>query len=54
VFVVHWLLISALFGAMAVWLVHPSAPREPWWHRLACVIPLSLLVGLVLTVVAGS
>lgn len=34
---------------MAVWLVHPSAPREPWWHRLACVVPLSLLAGTVLT-----
>lgn len=50
-FLAHWLLITVLFAALEIWLVHPSAPREPWWHRLACVVPLSLIVGFVLAVV---
>jgi hypothetical protein len=43
------LVLAVLIGAMALWVVHPSAPREPWWHRLACVVPLSLIAGTVLT-----
>lgn len=53
-FVVQWLVISVLVGALSIWLVHPSAPHEPWGHRLACVVPLSLIVGLVLAVVGEA
>lgn len=46
----HALLFAVLIGAVALYSTHPSAPREPWWHRLACVVPLALLVGVVLSV----
>ena len=35
-------------GVLAVCVVHPSAPGEPWLHRLACVVPLSVIAGTVL------
>jgi hypothetical protein len=44
----EFLLISFAFAAVALFVVHPSAPTEPWWHRLACVVPLSLIAGAVL------
>jgi hypothetical protein len=50
VFWYHAVLFAVLIGAVALYGVHPSAPREPWWHRLVCVVPLSLLVGVVLSV----
>jgi hypothetical protein len=53
VLVFHAVLMAVLVGALALWIGHPSAPREPWWHRLACVVPLSLIVGTVLAVVGS-
>jgi hypothetical protein len=50
VFWYHAALFAVLIGAVALYSAHPSAPREPWWHRLVCVGPLSLLVGVVLAV----
>jgi hypothetical protein len=44
------LVIGFLVAVIALFVVHPSDPNEPWGHRLACVIPLSLLVGVVLAV----
>jgi hypothetical protein len=46
----HALVLAVLIGAVTLYAAHPSAPREPWWHRLVCVVPLSLLVGIVLSV----
>jgi len=48
------LLLALAFGAMAAFAVHPSAPDEPWWHRLVCLVPLSLIVGAVLAVVTAA
>lgn len=45
----HAVLVAVLIGAVTVYAAHPSAPREPWWHRLVCVVPLALLVGVVLS-----
>jgi uncharacterized membrane protein YraQ (UPF0718 family) len=42
------LVLAVLIGAVAVYTVRPSAPEEPWGHRLACVVPLSLIAGIVL------
>ena len=53
-FWLHALLLSAMIGVLAGWIVHPSAPQEPWWHRLACLVPLSLIAGTVLTVAAST
>jgi hypothetical protein len=50
----HTILLAVLIGAVCLAVVHPSAPREPWWHRLVCVVPLSLLVGFVLAVVGSG
>jgi hypothetical protein len=46
----HAVLLAVLIGAVVLYAVHPSAPDEPWWHRLGCVVPLTLLVGVVLSV----
>ena len=40
--------------ALTAGIVHPSAPREPWLHRLACVVPLSAIAGTVLALAAGA
>ena len=47
-------LLSVVIGAMAVALVHASAPREPWLHRLICVVPLSAIAGTVLALAAAA
>jgi hypothetical protein len=52
-FWVHVLLIAAGIGLIAGYAVRPSAPEESWGHALACLVPLSLIAGFVLTV-AGS
>jgi hypothetical protein len=46
--------LSGAIGALTVAIVQPSAPREPWLHRLACVVPLSAIAGTVLALAAGS
>ena len=46
--------LSLMIGAMAVALVHASAPQEPWPHRLARVVPLSLIAGTVLALAAAA
>lgn len=45
---------SGGIGALTAGIVHPSAPREPWLHRLACVVPLSAIAGTVLALAAGA
>jgi hypothetical protein len=40
-----FLLVSVAIGLISLFAVHASAPHEPWWHRLACVVPLSLVAG---------
>ena len=47
-------ILSVAIGVLAVAIVHPSAPREPWPHRLACVVPLSAIAGTVLALAASS
>jgi hypothetical protein len=47
-------ILSEGIGALTVAIVQPSAPREPWLHRLACVVPLSAIAGTVLALAAGS
>ena len=47
-------LISVMIGLIALFVVHPSAPQEPWGHRLACVIPLSVIAGTILAWVGGA
>ena len=42
------LVLAVLIGLVSVAVVHPSAPQEPWPHRLARVVPLSLIAGAVL------
>jgi hypothetical protein len=41
-------LLTLAIAAMVLWIGHPSAPDEPWAHRLGCVLPLSAVAGLVL------
>jgi hypothetical protein len=50
VFWYHAVLLAVLVGTVTLYAARPSAPREPWWHRLVCVAPLSLLVCVVLSV----
>ena len=47
-------ILCGAIGALTVAIVQPSAPREPWRHRLACVVPLSAIAGTVLALAAGS
>ena len=47
-------ILSVAIGALALAIVHPSAPSEPWLHRLACVVPLSAIAGTVLALAASS
>jgi hypothetical protein len=47
-------ILSVAIGVLAVAIVHPSAPREPWLHRLVCVVPLSAIAGTVLALAAGA
>jgi hypothetical protein len=46
--------LSGATGALTGAIVRPSAPRGPWLHRLACVVPLSAIAGTVLALAAGS
>jgi hypothetical protein len=46
---VEILVPAILIGLICVAVVHPSAPQEPWAHRLARVVPLALIAGAVLT-----
>jgi hypothetical protein len=46
---VQILVPAILIALICIAVVHPSAPQEPWAHRLARVVPLSLIAGAVLT-----
>ena len=52
-FWIQGVVISVLFGAVTVYAAYPSAPEESWGHRLACVVPLSLIVGFLLALVGS-
>jgi hypothetical protein len=47
-------MLALAFGSVAACVVHPSGPDEPWAHRLACLVPLSLIVGAVLALVTSA
>jgi hypothetical protein len=48
VFVATMLITAVLVGAMAAFVVFPTAPQEPRGRELARVVPLALVVGVVL------
>ena len=50
VFWIDVVVLAVLIGTVVLFAGHTAAAQEPWAHRLACVAPLSLLVGVVLTV----
>jgi hypothetical protein len=46
--------LSLAVGGLALAGGRASAPEEPWSHVLVCLVPLSVIVGTVLTVVASA
>lgn len=52
-FWIRGVIVTVLIALIAGYSVHPSAPEESWGHRLACLVPLSLIAGFLLAAVGG-